>query len=145
MATRSGNRLRARDVPSAAQVERDQAIRRIGLTRRAVIGAAAALTAGLAALVSAIAPGKTFGSSRKLQTTVPTAPVKSARTTPTMPPLASASSLGLVAGSAPRPAPSQAPAQTTTTQQQQAPAPAQQAPVQQAPVQQAPPVVSGGS
>jgi hypothetical protein len=137
MASRPVNLAR---VQSTAQVQRDEAIHRAGLTRRVAIGGAAALTAGIAAFVSAIAPGRTLGASRTSKATVAAAPASTARTatsTPKMPPLATASQLGLAAGSAPQSAPSQ--------QSQVAPPPVQQAPVQQAPIQQPPPVVSGGS
>jgi hypothetical protein len=137
MASRPGSLVR---VQSTAQVARDEAIQRTGVTRRAVIGGAAALTAGIAAFVSAIAPGRTLGASRTYKAPVTTTSAGTARTAssaPQMPPLASASQLGLAAeGSAPQPAPQ--PAQ----QQPQVQPP----PVQQAPVQQPPPVVvSGGS
>ncbi|HWE33136.1 MAG TPA: hypothetical protein VG410_06600 [Solirubrobacteraceae bacterium] len=127
---------------STAQFQRDKAIARVGWTRRVVIAGAAALTATIAALVSAIAPGRTLGASRTLKTTVATAPVRSSTSTPRMPALASASQLGLVAGSAPGPdQQQQAPSQQAAPQ----PPPVQQAPAQPAPVQQPAPVVSGGS
>lgn len=129
-------------VRSTAQFERDAAIHRVGWTRRAAIGAAAALTAAIAAVVSAIAPGRTLGASRPLKTVAESAPAHRSTSVPRMPALASPSQLGLVAGSAPQPDQAQqAPAQSPPVQQP----PVQQAPVQQAPVQQAPPVVSGGS
>lgn len=146
MANRPVKLARAEIAHSEARLQRDDAIHRVGLTRRAAIVAAAALTAGIAAFVSAIAPGRTLGASRVLKTTVPSAPARSASTrtaTPAMPPLESASQLGLAAGSAPLPAPKQS---SPPPVQQQAQPPVQQAPVQQAPVQQAPVVVvSGGS
>jgi hypothetical protein len=123
-------------VQSTAQSQRDEAIQRVGWTRRAAIGAAAALTALIAAAVSAIAPGRTLGASRPLKSTA--APARSSTSIPRMPALASGSQLGLSAGSAPQ---SDQASQPPPVQQ----APVQQAPVQQAPVQQAPPVVSGGS
>jgi hypothetical protein len=46
---------------SAAQLQRDAALVRVSRTRRFVIGGAAALSAGIAALVSAVAPGHTLG------------------------------------------------------------------------------------
>jgi hypothetical protein len=118
-----------------------------------VIGAAAALTAGIAALVSAIAPGHTLGATTRARgavTSAPTRPTSVAGST-RMPPLESASQLGLVAGDAPQAAPAQPQTQSSAPPVQQASPPVQQAspPVQQAspPVQQvAPPVaVSGGS
>ncbi len=133
MAGRPGTPAR---VQSTAQLQRDDAIQRAGLTRRIAVGGAAALTAGIAAFVSAVAPGKTFGAPHAAKTTVavPASTAATRTSTPTMPALASASQLGLAAGSAPQAAPSQ--------QQQVQPPPVQQAPVQQVP---APPVVSGGS
>ncbi len=132
MASGPGNPAR---VQSNAQFQRDEALHRVGWTRRAVIGGAAALTAAIAALVSAIAPGRTLGASRPVKAAAaPSA--TSAASVPRMPALASASQLGLVAGSAPQSDPSQSQAPPV---QQQAP------PVQQAPAQQSPPVVSGGS
>jgi hypothetical protein len=51
---------------------RDAALRRLSLTRRWIIAGAAALTAGLAALVSAILPGKSLGA-KSPASAVPTA------------------------------------------------------------------------
>lgn len=121
-------------------MQRDTALQRVGWTRRAVIGAAAALTAGIAALVSAIAPGHTLGATTRVSRVVTPAPTRSASVAAStrMPPLESPSQLGLVAGGAPQAAPAQPQPQAQTA------AP----PVQQAPpvTQYAPPVaVSGGS
>jgi hypothetical protein len=106
-----------------------------------VIGAAAALTAGIAALVSAIAPGHTLGATTRAARVVGSAPTRSTRAaTPTrMPPLESPSQLGLVAGDAPQSqsGPAQPQAQNPAPPVQQASPPATQV---------APPVaVSGGS
>jgi hypothetical protein len=143
------NKSGIRDRRSSAQLERDHALERVGLTRRIVIGGAGALTAGITALVWAIAPGHTLGASTRpsasgastasTASATPSTSVSSNR----MPPLATPSQLGLVAGAAPQPAPAQpsAPAQSS-----QAPSPVQAAPVQAPPVSVAPaPVVSGGS
>jgi hypothetical protein len=134
--------LRTRDRRSEAQLQRDNALQRVGWTRRAVIGATAALTAGFAALVSAIAPGHTLGATKRVSRVATPAPTTSTRAAATtrMPPLESASQLGLVAGGAPQAAQPQPQPQP----QAQSAAP----PVQQAPpvTQVAPPVaVSGGS
>jgi hypothetical protein len=111
-----------------------------------VIGAAAALTAGISALVSAVAPGHTLGATTRPHGRVTSAPTHSTRVAAStrMPPLESPSQLGLVAGAAPQAAPAQPQAQTAAPPVQQASPPVQQAspPVTQV----APPVaVSGGS
>jgi hypothetical protein len=130
---------------SAAQLKRDSAIRRVGLTRRVVIGAAGALTAGIAAFVSAVAPGRTLGAQTRNSAAYERAYKRylAARARATavrperMPPLASPAQLGLAADSAP-------------SEQQAAPAESAPAapPVQAAPVAVPPPppvAVSGGS
>jgi hypothetical protein len=126
-----------------------------------VLGAAAVFTAGIAALVSAVAPGHSLGAQaryaaayqRYLAARAHAGSVRSAPASATaatsassnkMPPLASPSSLGLSAGAPPQAAPTQP--QPAAPQAQ--PAPVQQAPAQAAPVQVAPPppvAVSGGS
>jgi len=140
---RIDNRGAARRRQSVAQLERDAALDRIGRTRRWVIAGAAGLTAAFAALVSAIAPGRT------LAARAPGGGVAEARTSTQsaspaqMPPLASPSQLGLQgpdqppqAASSPSQAPSgqsQAPTQSDPSQAAPAPAPAPA------------PAVSGGS
>jgi hypothetical protein len=134
---------------SLAQLERDAALRRVGRTRRWVIAAAAALTAGFAAVVSAIAPGRTGAhtQARALGSTR-TQPGRVASTR--MPPLANASDLGLQgpAGApqaTPTPSPAApAPSQVAPSPSRATPAPAQAAPAP-APAPSAPAVVSGGS
>lgn len=93
---------------------------------------AGALTAALAAVVSAIAPGRTLGA----KTPVGAGTVLASRSTagaaaPTMPRPASASQLGLQPpGSAPQAAPAPQPqAPASQPQQQAAPAQSQPAPV----------------
>jgi hypothetical protein len=131
---------------SAAQLARDGAIRRIVLTRRFVIAAAAGLTAGIAAFVSAVAPGRTLGATNARyaaayqQYLAERAHASTASSTK-MPPLASPSALGLVAGAAPQAAPAQPQAQAPQAQS----VPVQPAPVQSVPVAPPPVVVSGGS
>lgn len=123
---------------------RDAALHRISVTRRWMIVGAAGLTAGLAALVSALLPGKSLGA-KASSPTVTTASTNSA-SSPTSPPLptpASAAQLGV--GSAvpqsqqsvaPPPAPPQPGPQS---------APATSAPAPSAPTQSAPaPAASGG-
>src|ERR1700752_4083196 len=111
---------------AAATSRRDAALARLKLARWVTFLAAAGLSGGFAALVSALAPGKTLAQIHPAVTPAPA-------TTPATPPpkiprLQTPAELGLQAPSgAPQAAP--APAQ---------PAPAQQAPAQQAPVQQAP-------
>jgi hypothetical protein len=124
---------------SLAQLERDAALSRLSRTRRWVIAGAAALTAGFAALVSALAPGRTLGA-RAEAWTLSSTPATPARSVARMPPLASPSALGLQG-------PSQAP--QADSSQQAAPAPAQQStpdPSQPAASAPAPTVVqsSGG-
>ena len=142
----------ARRSQSLAARERDAALGRVGRTRRWVILGAAGLTAGFAALVSSVAPGKTLKPSRATvrSEAATTTRHRSTRSTK-MPPLASASQLGLQGPGAP---PQSAPAQTAPTQQAPDPSgntgntgntgvPSQTTP---APVQQAPaPATSGGS
>jgi hypothetical protein len=153
------NEVRGRRSPSHAALERDAALDRVGRTKRWAILGTAGLTAGFAALVSSVAPGKTL---KHGQTVLRSAAATTTRPRPTgatkMPPLASASALGLQGPSqapqsdstqsaAPDPSqqapdPSQAaPAQTTPAPVQQAPAQTTPAPVQQAPA----PATSGGS
>jgi hypothetical protein len=144
------------DMPSYgdAASRRDAALARLAFARRGALIAAAGLSGGFAALVSALAPGKSLAQLHP-KPVVAAAPVPAPVVTPPkMPRLKSAAELGLQAPSAP-PQAASAPAQPAPVEQ--APveqAPVQQAPVQQAPVQQAPlvtpaapsaPVVSGGS
>jgi hypothetical protein len=132
-----------------AQLERDAALTRIVRARRWVIAGAAALTAGFAALVSAIAPGRTVGSRGQAQVLGSTRASVHRATATQMPALASAGDLGLQGASqAPQSAP--AAAQASPDPSQAAPAassqatqdPSQAAP---APASSGPAVVSGGS
>ena len=113
---------------SLAQLERDAALERVGRARRGLIIGAAALTAAIAALVSAIAPGHTLGQARILTGAQTSA--AAAATVTQMPPLASPSQLGL---QGPSQAPQSAPSQATPNPAAAAPAPAPA------------PAVSGGS
>lgn len=140
----------------AAQRSREAAFARIGRVRGLTILGAGALTAAIAAVVSAVAPGRTLGA----KTVATVATHHSARVSRTrssthpgalkMPPLASPSQLGLGGPGAPPQASSQpqqsSPAPQTQTQSQpSAPAPQSSAPVQPAPQSAPGPVVSGGS
>jgi hypothetical protein len=163
MVRESDSKLHVRDVRSAAQVDRDQALIRVSRTRRLVLGAATALTAGIAALVSAVAPGKTSASTagHSVRSAAPGFRA-SAASSNRMPPLATPTELGLGAGEAPKAAPSpssgsggsssgSSQSQAAAPQAQSVAPPAQSVapPVQQQPVQPQPapsaPVVSGGS
>jgi hypothetical protein len=140
-----GRDMNTRGGQSRAVLARDAALERIGRTRRWVIAGAAALTAGIAALVSAVAPGRTLNSKPVARTEASTAPATQNATAdaiPKMPAPAGADQLGLQGPSqAPQPVPDQsqpqsdaAPSPSTPSQSQPAPAP-----------QSSGPVVSGGS
>lgn len=96
---------------------------------------AGALTALVAAVVSAVAPGHTLGAKTRarLAQTTPTQPAAASASSSKLPPLAKPDQLGLQApGSAPQPAP--VPSQPTAPAASQPSAPAPSGPV-----------VSGGS
>ena len=83
---------------SRAVLARDAALARVGRTRRWVIAGSAALAAGFAALVSAVAPGKTLKASGRAEAAAPTRSTPSSGRSsaiPAMPPAASAGDLGL--------------------------------------------------
>jgi hypothetical protein len=85
---------------SVAQLERNAALQRVTRTRRFVIGGAAALSAGIAALVSAIAPGHSLGANKAVaggaESSSSNASTARASVAPKkMPPLAKPSDLGL--------------------------------------------------
>src|SRR5947209_20534853 len=108
---------------------RDAALIRISRTRRWALAGAAALTAGLAALASALLPGKSFGAKAA---TSPIARSVSSNSsgTPALPAPANAAQLGVGQSS-----------QSSTPPPTPAPAPQPQA----QPAQSAPAAVSGGS
>jgi hypothetical protein len=120
-------RLSPRRSKSMAQLERDAALVRVSRLRRWTIGGAAALTAGIAAFVSAIAPGHSLGAGRVARgEAVPPRTVTSSRSAQ-LPPLASPSQLGLQGPSSnpqAAPAPSQQASPAPTQQAAPAPAPA---------------------
>lgn len=132
---------------SRAVLIRDAALARVSRARRWVIAGAAALTAGLAALMSAVAPGRSLAP--KTPTGAANASASSATSSggsaiPRMPALASPSDLGLQSpgqGPSPdqsQPQDSQPQSQPQDTQPQPAPAPVPAAPPSGG-------VVSGGS
>jgi hypothetical protein len=125
---------------SRAALARDAALARVGRTRRWVLAAAAALTAGIAALVSAVAPGRTLSAKTPAQTeaAAPSTGQAASNAIPTMPPAAGAADLGLQG-------PSQAPA-PAQSQTQSVPQPQPQSQPTPPPAPQpSAPVVSGGS
>ena len=84
---------------------RDAALHRVSRTRRWMIVGATALTAGFAALVSAVAPGRSLASKSAASTEASTA-ARSSSAVPQLPPAASPDSLGLQGPSqAPQPVP----------------------------------------
>jgi hypothetical protein len=135
--------MTSRRSQSLAQLERDAALARVGRTRRWVLAGAAALTAGAAALVSAVAPGRSLGAKTHVTAQVDSRAAATPKTSSRgqMPPLASAADLGLQGPSeSPQPSPAPDPsAQAPQDQSQAVPNPAQVAPAPSAPV------VSGGS
>jgi hypothetical protein len=128
---------------SRAALARDAALERIGRTRRWVIAGTAALTAGIAALVSAVAPGRTLSPKPSARTETSTASASQSaadNAVPKMPPPVGAAQLGLQGPSqAPQPVPDQS--QSDPTQPQSTPSQPQPAPAPQS----SGPVVSGGS
>jgi hypothetical protein len=127
------HRMYARpDGPSRAALARDAALARVTRTRRWVIAGSAALTAGFAALVSAVAPGKSLASkspSSKSSARASAQPSATSSQLPAMPAPANPGDLGLQG-------PNQAPA-PVPEQPQSIPS--------QPPPTAAPPAVSGGS
>jgi hypothetical protein len=125
--------------------DRDAALWRLSRTRRWVAGGAAVLTAAFAALVSTITPAsKASASSQSLGTASSAGSTSGSGSHPKMPPLASASSLGLQAQpSASQSTPDQS-AQSAPAQSAPAPTPAPST-VAPAPAASAPAAVSGGS
>ena len=119
-------------------MERDEALGRVSRARRWLILAAAALSAGVAALVSAISPGHTLGAKAQAQTLGTASGTGSSSAaaqntgSATMPPLASPGDLGLQGpGQNPQPGPD--PSQS----QQASPDPSQSAAPQPDPAAQA--------
>ena len=82
---------------ASAALERDAALERVGRTRRWMLAAAAGLTAALAALASALVPGKSLGAKSHIASITPTRTGSGAPSTgtPSLPPPAGAAALGL--------------------------------------------------
>jgi hypothetical protein len=148
---------------SSAQYERDAALIRIGRARRWAVAGAAGLTAAFAAVVTALAPGRSSAHAAEVRTgsaATSTSAVKPG-TTAQLPPLENAARLGLQApGQPPQAAPadpsqssaganpSQSTASADPSQSSAGANPSQSSagsPDAQAAAQSAPPVVSGGS
>jgi hypothetical protein len=130
---------------TAAQRDREAAFARIGRVRGATLIGAATLTAAIAAVVSAVAPGRTLGAKEPGHVTTVASRTASTHTGPlVMPPLENPSQLGLRGpanpprpqGTAPQGTAPQGTQPQAQTQTQSAPAPQPAAPA---------PVVSGGS
>jgi hypothetical protein len=140
----------------AVQRDRDAALSRVGRVRRLTVFGAAALTAGLAAAVSAIAPGRSLGAKTtvaRAPSSVPAAGRSTRSDALRMPGLASPRALGLRApGSAPQASASgdssqsapSAPATSAPAPQAAAPTPAAPAAPPQSSVPAAPAPSSGG-
>jgi hypothetical protein len=139
----TGNEHRVRRSRSLAQLQRDAALARVSRTRRVAIVGAAALTAGFAALVSAIAPGKTLRARATAQTVGEVRARARSATSNTMPPLATPGELGLQ-GPDQAPQASPDPSQVAPDSSQVAPDSSQVAPAP-APSDGGGAVVSGGS
>jgi uncharacterized membrane protein YgcG len=96
---RVDHRMPDRGNQSRAAVARDAALRRVTRTRRWTIAGSAALTAGFAALVSAVAPGRSLTPKSQARTEASTAQPSSRATgssaIPNLPALATPSDLGL--------------------------------------------------
>jgi hypothetical protein len=133
-------RMNSRVDKSRAALARDAAILRVGRTRRWVIAGAAALTAGFAALVSAVAPGRSLASKSPSGTRTTADPRTSSTSSaiPQFPPAANPSSLGLQS-------PGQPPQSVPNPPQSTAPAPTTPAVPAPQPVAPQPAPLSGGS
>ena len=82
---------------AAAALQRDATLARIARARRWMLAGAAALTAALAGLASALLPGKSLGAKTHVAA-VPAKTASSSSSTPTLPPPAGAAALGLQGG-----------------------------------------------
>jgi hypothetical protein len=131
---------------AAAQRGREAAFARISRVRGATVIGAGALTAAIAGVVSAVAPGRTLGGKAPTQSTVSASTTTRPHTSAlVMPPLENPGQLGLQGPSSPPQ--SSAPSQPQGTQPQgtqpQGTQPQVQTQTQSAPAPA--PVVSGGS
>jgi peptidoglycan DL-endopeptidase CwlO len=131
---------------SLAALERDAALQRVSRTRRWMIGAVAALSAGITALVSSVAPGHTLKKNANARELTTSGTATQARTATRMPPLATPSDLGLQGPSSPPHASSAPSASTPAPTQSAAPDNSRaSAPPAPAPSPAPAPAVSGGS
>jgi hypothetical protein len=138
------NRMTTSDAKPRAVLARDAALVRLSRTRRWIIAGTAALTAGSAALVSVVAPGRSLASKQPAPAPAAANPSSSSSSSsssiPRLPPAASPSSLGLQG-------PDQPPQSIPSPPQESSPAPsAPQSAPQPAPQSSGGGgVVSGGS
>lgn len=148
---KSGGNQRLTPDRAAAQRDREAAFARLSRVRGATVIGAGALTAAIAAVVSAVAPGRTLGAKAPAQRTA-SAP-KTSRTHVSalvMPPLEKPGQLGLQGpASPPQSSPQSQGTQSQSSQSQSQPQPQAQTQTQSAPAPapapQPAPVVSGGS
>jgi hypothetical protein len=122
---RREHRMDPNNTRSRAVLARDAALARLGRTRRWVIAGTAALTAGFAALVSAVAPGRSLAPKSAVRTVASTGAstgaTASSSAIPQLPPAANPDSLGLGSpGQAPQSVPNP-PAPAPQTQSSPAP------------------------
>jgi len=116
--------MRTNDNRSRAVLARDAALARVRRTRRWVIAGAAALTAGFAALVSAVAPGRSIAEKSAAKSGVRTEASTSGSSSsaiPQLPPAANPDTLGLQ-GPSQSPQPDPAPEQNSQPQHNSQPA-----------------------
>jgi hypothetical protein len=135
----SEQRMTTNNNRSRAVQARDAALRRLRRTRRWVIAGTAALTAGFAALVSAVAPGRSLASKSEVRTEASTGASSSsssarsaASAVPQLPPAANPDSLGLQR-------PSQPPQSVPSQQQNSTPPQSSTPPQNSVPPQSTPP------
>lgn len=127
------------------QLARDAALRRIVSARRAATLGTAGLTAGFVGLVADLAPGHSAHAVTRPRSGAVTATGSSSRAAPRLPPLASASALGLKGSGAPSPQAAPAPSQPAPSQPPAAPSQPPPAPSQPpAAHSQPPPAASAG-
>jgi hypothetical protein len=142
----SDDQTRPRPEQLSAQRRRDAAFARISRARGAVILGAGGLSAAVAAVVSAAAPGHTLAKTPAATGATPPRASARPKTTTQLPPLARPGQLGLQGpSSAPQSGGQSSPqtspqTQTQTQTQTQAPTPAPAAPASSTPA-----AVSGGS
>jgi cell division septation protein DedD len=108
--------------PSERARVRDAALLRISRTRRWLLAGAALLTAALAALASALLPGKSLGAKSHTVAKSPiTTSATSSSVTPPLPAPANAAQLGIQGSGAAQPVPAPQPAPQPQAEPQPAP------------------------